>query len=102
MLQLGLNSNLVADPTMRPPLNLAISVDVSGSMNTGGKIDFVRNGLEQLVDGMRDIDKLALVTYSDSARLVYPMAEVGLRRAELRTHDPRASPPTAAPPCTTA
>ena len=85
MLQLGLNSNLVADPTKRPPLNLAISVDVSGSMNTGGKIDFVRNGLEQLVDGMRDIDKLALVTYSDSARLVYPMAEVGLRRAELRT-----------------
>jgi Ca-activated chloride channel family protein len=85
MLQLGLNSNLVADPTMRPPLNLAISVDVSGSMNTGGKIDFVRNGLEQLVDGMRDVDKLSLVTYSDSARLVYPMAEVGLRRAELRT-----------------
>jgi Ca-activated chloride channel homolog len=85
MLQLGLNSNLVADPNMRPPLNLAISVDVSGSMNTGGKIDFVRSGLEQLVDGMRDIDKLALVTYSDSARLVYPMAEVGLRRAELRT-----------------
>jgi Ca-activated chloride channel family protein len=85
MLQLGLNSNLVADPNMRPPLNLAISVDVSGSMNTGGKIDFVRSGLEQLVDGMRDIDKLALITYSDSARLVYPMAEVGLRRAELRT-----------------
>ena len=85
MLQLGLNSNLVADPNNRPPLNLSISVDVSGSMNTGGKIDFVRNGLEQLVDGMRDIDKLALITYSDSARLIYPMAEVGLRRAELRT-----------------
>jgi Ca-activated chloride channel family protein len=85
MLQLGLNSNLVADPNNRPPLNLAISVDVSGSMNTGGKIDFIRNGLEQLVDGMRDVDKLALITYSDSARLVYPMAEVGLRRAELRT-----------------
>ena len=85
MLQLGLNSNLVADPNMRPPLNLAISVDVSGSMNTGGKIDFVRGGLEQLVDGMRDIDRMALITYSDSARLIYPMAEVGLRRAELRT-----------------
>jgi Ca-activated chloride channel family protein len=85
MLQLGLNSNLVADPNNRPPLNLAITVDVSGSMNTGGKIDFIRNGLEQLVDGMRDVDKLALITYSDSARLVYPMAEVGLRRAELRT-----------------
>src|SRR5688572_17660049 len=49
MLQLGLNSNLVADPAMRPPLNLAVSVDVSGSMMTNGKIDFVRNGLQQLV-----------------------------------------------------
>ena len=54
-------------------------------MNTGGKIDFVRNGLEQLVDGLRDVDKLAVITYSDSARVIYPMAEVGLRRAELRT-----------------
>ena len=72
MLQLGLNSPLVADPTKRPPLTLAISVDVSGSMNAGGKIDFVRAGLEKLVDGMRDIDKLALITYSDSGRAGLP------------------------------
>jgi Ca-activated chloride channel homolog len=84
MLQLGLNSTLVADPNMRPPLNLVIVVDVSGSMNTGGKIEFVRAGLEQLVDGLRDIDKLAIITYSDRANLVQPMAEVSLRRAELR------------------
>ena len=77
MLQLGLNSNLVADPTKRPPLNLVVSIDVSGSMNAGGKIDFVRSGLEQLVDGLRDVDKLALVTYSDAAKVVYPMADVG-------------------------
>jgi Ca-activated chloride channel family protein len=84
MLQLGLNSTLVADPSMRPPLNLVIAVDVSGSMNDGGKIDFVRAGLEQLIDGMRDTDQLALVTYSNEARVLFPMAEVGLRRAELR------------------
>jgi Ca-activated chloride channel family protein len=84
MLQLGLNSTLVADPAMRPPLNLVVSVDVSGSMNTGGKIEFVRAGLEQLIDGLRDTDKLALVSYSDQAKLLFPMADVGLRRAELR------------------
>jgi Ca-activated chloride channel homolog len=84
MLQLGLNSTLVADPSMRPPLNLVIAVDVSGSMNVNGKIEFVRAGLEQLVDGLRDIDKLAIITYSDRATLVQPLTEVSLRRAELR------------------
>jgi hypothetical protein len=45
MLQLGLNSPIAADASERPPLNLAVVVDVSGSMNTDGKIDFVRAGL---------------------------------------------------------
>jgi Ca-activated chloride channel family protein len=85
MLQLGLNSTLVADPSMRPPLNLAVSIDVSGSMNTGGKIDFVRAGLESLIDGLRDGDKVAIITYSDAVTVRFPMAEVSLKRAELRT-----------------
>jgi Ca-activated chloride channel homolog len=84
MLQIGLNSPLVADPQMRPPLNLAVSVDVSGSMNVGGKIDFVRAGLERLVDALRDTDKIAIITYSDRVSTLFPMAEAGLRRAQLR------------------
>jgi Ca-activated chloride channel family protein len=84
MLQLGLNSPLVADPSLRPPLTLTVSIDVSGSMNQGGKIDFVRTGLEKLVDGLRDADKIAIITYSDRANVVFPMAQVSLQRARLR------------------
>lgn len=84
MLQIGLNSPIVADPNMRPPLSLALSIDVSGSMNQGGKIDFVRSGLEKLIDGMRDTDKIALITYSDGVNTIFPMAEVGLQRVRLR------------------
>lgn len=84
MLQLGLNSPIAADPTNRPPLNLAVVVDVSGSMQSEGKIDFVREGLGLLIDGMRDGDRLALVTYEDIARVLSPMDDVELRRAELR------------------
>jgi Ca-activated chloride channel homolog len=85
MLQLGLNSTLVADPTMRPPLNLVLAIDVSGSMNTGNKIGFVRDGLSQLIDGMRDTDKLAIITYSNGAQVIEPMGDVALRRAHLRS-----------------
>ena len=85
MLQLGLNSPIAADTAERPPLNLAVVVDVSGSMNTDGKIDFVRDGLGLLIDGLRDSDQVALVTYSDGAQVLFPLQEVGLMRAELRT-----------------
>jgi Ca-activated chloride channel family protein len=84
MVQLGLNSPIAANPDDRPPLNLAVVVDVSGSMNTNGKIDFVRDGLNQLIDGMRDTDQLALITYSDSAQVIRPLGELSLARAELR------------------
>jgi Ca-activated chloride channel family protein len=85
MVQLGLNSPIAANPEDRPPLNLAVVVDVSGSMNTNGKIDFVRDGLNQLIDGMRDTDQLALITYSDNAQVIRPLGELSLARAELRS-----------------
>lgn len=85
MLQLGLNSPIVADPENRPPLNLTVVVDVSGSMATENKIEFVRDGLELLIDGMRDGDKFGLVTYSDAAEVRFAMDAVELNRAAVRT-----------------
>ncbi len=85
MLQLGLNSPLAADPANRPPLSLSVVVDVSGSMVSGDKIGFVREGLGLLLDGMRDGDELALITYSDNAEIRFPLAEVSLQRAEIRS-----------------
>ena len=84
MLQLGLNSPIAANPEERPPLSLAVVVDVSGSMRQDGKIEFVRQGLELLIDGMRDEDQLALITYSDQAEVIFPMDTVSLNRATLR------------------
>ncbi|HEY3234548.1 MAG TPA: VWA domain-containing protein, partial [Polyangiaceae bacterium] len=83
MLELGLNSPLEANPGARPPLSLAVVVDVSGSM-AGEKIQFVRDGLGLLIDGMQDIDQLALIKYSDTATTVAPLQPLSGHRVELR------------------
>jgi Ca-activated chloride channel family protein len=84
MLQLGLNSPIAADASQRPPLTLAVVVDTSGSMNTDGQIDFVRQGLELLIDGLKDEDRFALITYDTNSATPFPMADVSGNRVELR------------------
>lgn len=83
MLHLGLNTPLAADPGARPPLSLAVVVDVSGSM-AGAKLEFVQEGLSLLIDGMHDTDELALIKYADEAEVVVAMAPVGDNRVALR------------------
>lgn len=85
MLQLGLNSPIEVDPGDRPPLTLAVAVDVSGSMQAGDKIGFVQRGLERLVAELRDEDRIAIVTYSSLAEVVWPMSEVRDNRFALTT-----------------
>jgi Ca-activated chloride channel homolog len=84
MLQLGLNSPIEANPGNRPPLNLSVVVDVSGSMAAAGKIDFVRQGLGLLIDGLRDGDNLAIITYSTDVAVPFPMADITLNRVQAR------------------
>jgi len=83
LLHIGLKSPLAADPGSRPPLSLAVVVDVSGSMQ-GQKIALVREGLGLLIDGMRDGDRLSLISYSDGVRVLSPLTAVESERASLR------------------
>ncbi|MEQ9500685.1 MAG: VWA domain-containing protein [Deltaproteobacteria bacterium] len=84
LLQVGLNSPLAVDPDNRPPLNLAIVVDVSGSMSSEGKMDFVKSGLMQMVNELYDDDRIAIVAYSGDAEVRFEMAEVRGARNRLR------------------
>ena len=83
LLQLGLNSPVVVDPEQRPPLTLAVVIDISGSMNQDGKIAFVRSGLARLIPELKDGDQVALITYDSKARVIFPMASVEGNREEL-------------------
>lgn len=71
VMRVGIQAAVVDDPD-RPPANLTFIVDASGSM-AGRNLEMVTAGLERLVDSLRPDDRVAIVTFSDDARLLLPM-----------------------------
>jgi Ca-activated chloride channel family protein len=55
----------------RVPLNLALAIDTSGSMH-GGKLGRARDAAGLVVRHLTAIDRVAIVTYDDDARVVAP------------------------------
>jgi Ca-activated chloride channel homolog len=64
----------------RPPLNLAVVMDVSGSMG-GTKIDATKKALNTLVDKLTEKDRLAIVLFDDTAYLLMESAPVTDKKA---------------------
>jgi Ca-activated chloride channel family protein len=49
-----------------PPSNLVFLIDVSGSMDQSNKLPLVKTSMKMLVDQLRPIDNVAIVTYAGS------------------------------------
>ncbi|MCL2103672.1 MAG: von Willebrand factor type A domain-containing protein [Kiritimatiellaeota bacterium] len=56
------------------PANLVFLVDASGSMAQPDRMGAVQLALEQLLQGLRPEDRLQIVTFNETARLVQPQA----------------------------
>jgi Ca-activated chloride channel family protein len=89
----GLNSNLAPEEIERPPLNLVVVLDVSGSMSAGfgeyyydragnrrevespeqPKIDVAREALADLTRQLRPEDRLGIVTYQSTSQVAKPI-----------------------------
>jgi Ca-activated chloride channel family protein len=72
-------------PANRPPLDLAVVIDRSGSMR-GDKMRDVKSAALGLLDSVREGDTISLISYSDGVQthsVRQPMDEAG--RASLRT-----------------
>ena len=67
----------------RPPLNLAVVLDRSGSM-TGAKLEKARQAAMMLVDQLGADDVVSLVVYDSDVQVVAPARRVGKRHAELK------------------
>jgi Ca-activated chloride channel family protein len=74
-----------SDEARRAPMNLAIVLDRSGSME-GAKLEKARQAAAMAVDKLGDDDIFSLVTYDDQTDLLIPPDRVGNRdhREELK------------------
>jgi Ca-activated chloride channel family protein len=67
------------DKFERQPLALTFVVDVSGSMKEGGRMELVKHALRLLVGEMSTSDAIAIVAFSNEARMILPMTSAANR-----------------------
>ena len=63
LIRLGLKG-MSMDPDDIPASNFVFMVDVSGSMNSDDKLDLLKTSLISLVDNLRPIDRVSIITYA--------------------------------------
>jgi Ca-activated chloride channel family protein len=68
MIMVGMNSPIDIAEMERPPLNLAIAVDVSGSM-MGDSLQSVVRGLQRMLPVLSPSDQITLVPFSSQAEV---------------------------------
>ncbi len=66
---LGMNTPINPEELERPPLNLAIAVDTSGSMK-GDPMDYTVEGLIRMLDALEPGDHVSLVSFASEATVV--------------------------------
>lgn len=71
LLRVGLASREV-QTGQRPPANLVLLIDTSGSMKSADRLPLVKNALVDLVAALDARDRVSLVTFSHGAKEVLP------------------------------
>lgn len=68
------------DDEQRRDANLTFVIDISGSMADANKLEAVRPALRGLVEALRPTDRVSIVVYSDSTRVLLSSTPVSDRR----------------------
>ncbi|MFT7625282.1 MAG: hypothetical protein ACI9WU_004473 [Myxococcota bacterium] len=82
-LQLGMNSGLSAEAVEEGQFNLSVVIDRSGSMAENNKMEFVRDGLIQMLDILDSGDIFSIVSYSTTAKVVLAPTPVTEENREM-------------------
>ena len=80
IVQVGMSSNIQPDQFKRPPLNISLVLDLSGSMD-GDKIAAARRAASTIVRQMTAEDVLSIVTFNQDSRVLVSARNVEDDRA---------------------
>lgn len=69
LVQIGIQGKVLKEKQV-PPSNLVFLVDVSGSMNQPNKLPLLKQSLMMMVDQLGSNERIAIVTYAGSTRVV--------------------------------
>lgn len=76
LLQMGMNSTVDPATVRKPPLNLAVVLDHSGSMAAANKMAFAKDGVKLLIDALGIEDTFTLIIFDDKVKTVFGPARV--------------------------
>ena len=60
----------------RPRLNLSLVLDRSGSMESKGKLEYLKRAAKQVVDSLKSKDRLSIIEYDDRVSVMWPSSPV--------------------------
>ncbi|TNE80529.1 MAG: VWA domain-containing protein [Bacteroidetes bacterium] len=67
----------------RKPVNVAFVLDISGSMDGHGRLPALKESLKKLLSGMLDDDKVSLLVFESSHRLILTTDHLGSSKRQL-------------------
>ncbi len=68
---------------LKRPLNVTLVIDISGSMNSNGKLSAARDGARAFVDRLGNDDFVTVYAFNGTSMLVVPQTQIGAGRSRV-------------------
>jgi Ca-activated chloride channel family protein len=94
LLQMGMNSPTDPSTVQKPPLDIAVVLDRSGSMDGDNKIGYAHQGIDQLIDALGDNDTFTFISFDDTVEVQFGPGKVTDKvalKAKVDSIQPRGS-----------
>lgn len=69
LMRIGIKGKPIPEEDL-PSSNFVFLIDVSGSMGSDDKLELLKNGFKLFVDNIKESDKVAIVTYAGSQKVI--------------------------------